>query len=317
MEIMEFKKIEEINEKYSLNLNNIINELEKNPNKFQIIAYTDKQTLFQKIIVYDNLNESIFLEISDYHIVLSEKETDIEYCISDIYPDEIIYENEKIKEFEISVLYGSEMEIAINIQVITNNNGEVENTLLNGEANWENEKLENINVRFGKENFLDVLENDEYYNNDEFDDNEVDLEEEEDEFDNVDIEIFENEISIKEIEKDKELMSKYIESISYHNKKQETSEAEEIEDFEEEILEFIVSKNGSNENVSKEDFNKIVSNLSQISFQLLDDFDKRIDEIISIRKGISKILQAYKNNVISENNKIQNSPSKKEEDVER
>lgn len=331
MKIIEFKQIEEIHEEYSLNLNDIINELEKNPNKYQVIAYTDKESLAQRIIVSDNLYENIFLEISDCYIALSEKESGIEYCISSIYPDEIVYENEKVKEFEISETLSCGIDIAINIQIITDKNGEKKNKLLYGEANWESENSENINVRFGKADFLDQLEeleNEELDledETDEYDDNELDLEDENDEYyDNeLDLEDESGEYNDNELEVENDEF--YIENIDSYkddlNIENETknliNEMDEFEDNSEEILEFRVSKNGLDENVPQEDFNNIVANISQISFQMLDDFDKRINEIISIRKGVSKILQSYKNNSLKDNQNIKKPDVKKEKDVER
>lgn len=305
MKIIDFKQIEEIHEEYSLNLNDIINELEKNPNKYQVIAYTDKESLAQRIIVSDNLYENIFLEISDCYIALSEKESGIEYCISSIYPDEIVYENEKVKEFEISETLSCGIDIAINIQIITDKNGEINKKILYGEANWESENSENINVRFGKADFLDQLEeleNEELDledETDEYDDNELDFEDENDEFYNENIDSFKDDINT---ENEKESL---------------IDEMDESKDDSEEILEFRVSKNGLDENVPQEDFNNIVANISQISFQMLDDFDKRINEIISIRKGVSKILQSYKNNSLKDNQNIKKPDVKKEKDVER
>jgi len=336
MKIIEFKQIEEIHEEYSLNLNDIINELEKNPNKYQVIAYTDKESLAQRIIVSDNLYENIFLEISDCYIALSEKESGIEYCISSIYPDEIVYENEKVKEFEISETLSCGIDIAINIQIITDKNGEKKNKLLYGEANWESENSENINVRFGKADFLDQLEeleNEELDledETDEYDDNELDLEDENDEYDEYDDneldledesgEYDDNELEL-EVENDEfynEDIDSYKDDLNIENEtKNLINEMDEFEDNSEEILEFRVSKNGLDENVSQEDFNNIVANISQISFQMLDDFDKRINEIISIRKGVSKILQSYKNNSLKDNQNIKKPDVKKEKDVER
>lgn len=290
MEYLTIKEVEKLHEQYSLNINKLINEFNENPEKYQLFASTDKQTLIQTIMVTDKQNQVLFMEISKSFITVLDKKSGVEVRIIN---NEDRLNNETIKEYEVYEIYPNNKDILVDIAASVMEDGKIEYQVIDGEFSCRaDDKEDIINAEFSRNFFFEEPEDGEV---DDFEGLEMDVFDVDNEKDLLvddEYEIDEENDDIDEDEMDEDDIDEY--DLDENN-----------DGIEQSILEFKFYKNDKKYEIPTDEFDDVVLNIKDISQQIANDVPIRVEEIVRLRNGIKNILKLYKKSRIDDKEQME------------
>ena len=290
MEYLTIKEVEKLHEQYSLNINKLINEFNENPEKYQLFASTDKQTLIQTIMVTDKQNQVLFMEISKSFITVLDKKSGVEVRIIN---NEDRLNNETIKEYEVYEIYPNNKDILVDIAASVMEDGKIEYQVIDGEFSCRaDDKEDIINAEFSRNFFFEEPEDGEV---DDFEGLEMDVFDVDNEKDLLvddEYEIDEENDDIDEDEMDEDDIDEY--DLDENN-----------DEIEQSILEFKFYKNDKKYEIPTDEFDDVVLNIKDISQQIANDVPIRVEEIVRLRNGIKNILKLYKKSRIDDKEQME------------
>lgn len=277
MEGFNVKEIESIHEQYSLNINNLIMDFEENPEDYQMFVHKNESKT-QTIMISKNGKEVLFMEFSNSFVTISEAKSGLEYRINYSSNEVIEIGEEKIRECEIYETFDSSKEFKLDVILGITEEDEITCIVSGGELNWPiNDGKDLMSAIFGikKEPRDEEIEDDDSkFMNEE----ELDTESVEKEFELVSQENFE-----------------YDDDEDYEEDDDDIDEQDELNDEDEEaVILFDFWKNGEKyQQIPDDEFDEIVSCTKDISNQIVNDLQIRMEELTLLRKRISNMLKLY------------------------
>lgn len=279
MKIVDIAKIEEKEEDYSLNIDNLIRDLNKSPDDYVIFNSIINEGE-QNILVSKKGKNLLKMQTSSKYISVTDKKSAVCYSVSKDYDYSDYYEDDKdnknnkddkelgesqFSEFSIYKSFDDEA-IEINFDVMITKDEDNKNKMecIGGYYSIKDEKTENrTHVSFSIDDDFDEDE-------DEIENDEDETEDEYGEYEDEDIE----DDNLEDSESDKELA-------------------------------FLIFKDNDTELADKltdKDYKEVEEGIYQLFSQATEDFSTKIIEILELRKAISRRIKRCINNTPNQGN---------------